>query len=355
MANPLRVGVIGCGVIAPAHVESYQRLDGVEVVWACDKVEEKAAALAERYGVPKVGPDYRAILANGDVDAVSICTDHASHAPVAIAALEAGKHVLCEKALAAGAEGLDAMLAAHAKRPACVFAGVFQHRFDGAVQYLKDLVDGEAFGRIVTAGVQVRCYRGPEYYTQDAWRGTWAEEGGAVVINQAIHFIDSLTWVMGGVDAIAGRFANLTHGDSIETEDTAVAALRFSRGALGTLEATSSSHLKWESTLAIHGDAGSVELRQGAPLKVAFVDEAKAEEVRGEFARRRDPRTIEAGKTYYGPSHPAQIADFVDAIREGRKPFVSAASARHTVDVVLGLYESSRRGGWVEIASSPHV
>ncbi|MFW5856657.1 MAG: Gfo/Idh/MocA family protein, partial [Planctomycetota bacterium] len=303
MAQRLRIGIIGCGVIAPAHVESYQKLDDVEVVWACDKEEPKAAALAEQYGIPKVGTDYRAVLANGDVDAVSVCTDHASHAPISVAAIEAGKHVLCEKALAAVAAGLDEMFAAHARHPDCIFAGVFQHRFDSAIQYLKELVDGDAFGRIVTAGVQVRCYRGPEYYRKDAWRGTWAEEGGAVVINQAIHFIDSLCWVMGGVEAIAGRFANLTHGDCIETEDTAVAALRFRRGALGTLEATSSSHFGWETTLAIHGAEGGVELRQGQAMKVDFRDETKQAEIREEFARRHDAKTIEAGKSYYGPSH----------------------------------------------------
>lgn len=350
MSGKLRVAVIGCGVIAPTHVESYQRVADVEVVWACDLVEEKARTLAAKYGIPNVGTDYKKIVKRADVDAVSVCTDHGSHGEIAVAALKAGKHVLCEKALTAAPKDLDKMFAAHAKRPELVFGGVFQHRFDSAYRYLKKLVDEKAFGTILTAGVQIRLFRSDDYYRSgDGWRGTWKREGGAVLINQAIHNVDVLNWVMGGVAAVGGAYANLSHQGVIETEDTVVAALRFRCGALGYLEATSGSHHGWEATVAVHGTEGAVELRNTEPLKISFKDSAREAEVKQAFQSCHDQKKIQSGKDYYGPSHPALVADFCAAVREQRPPYVTAASARHTVDLVQAVYQSQRKGRWIEL------
>ncbi len=351
MSRKISVGIIGCGVIAPAHVESYQRLENVEVSWACDLIEPKAGKLAEKYAIANIATDYRRLLDDPQLEAVSICTDHASHAAIAGDALAAGKHVICEKALSSNTEGLDAMMEAHRKAPDLAFAGVFQHRFDRSIQCLKQLVDEGRLGRILTAGVQIRCLRTNDYYRADKWRGTWDLEGGAVLINQAIHFIDSILWVMGGAAAVGGTFANLTHQEVMETEDTAVAAVRYRSGALGTIEATCSSHINWEPTLSVHGSEGSIELRHGQSMKLEFKDNDLASQVNGQFLACQESKLIDAGKSYYGASHPSQIADFVDAIREQRAPFVTAESARHTVDVVLGIYKSHRQNGWVDIPS----
>ncbi len=344
--------MIGCGVIGPAHVESYQRLPDVEVAWACDLVAAKAEAMAKKYGIANATTDYRQVLADKTVDCISVCTDHASHSPITADALAAGKHVLCEKALAANEAGLNAMFEAHARRPQLVFSGVFQHRFDRVHQYLRRLVNQGAMGQLLTAGVQMRCLRTNEYYQGDDWRGTWDKEGGAVLINQAIHFIDTLVWIMGGVESLCGAHRNLTHGEVMETEDTAVATLAFRCGALGSIEATCSSHMVWEPTLSIHGDKGSIDIRHGQATKVCFEDPALEKQVREGLASCQDSKVIESVKSYYGPSHPTQIADFVDAIRENRPPFVPASSARHTVDVVLGIYSSHAQGRWVNIGST---
>lgn len=349
MSDRIRCGIIGCGVIAPVHADSYQMLDGVEVTWACDLVEEKARRLAEKYGVANVTTDYRDVLADDSVDCVSVCTDHASHSPITVAALGAGKHVLCEKALAASPDGLARMLAAHQANPRLVFSGVFQHRFDGVNRVIKRLVDEGAFGQLLTASVHIRCLRTREYYRSDTWRGTWAEEGGAVLINQAIHFLDAILWITGGAVAVCGAYANLTHGDAMETEDTVAASLRFRSGALGNIEATCSSHLAWEPTLEVHGTAGSVELRGDNVLKVDFADKALAETVRAELIEAAGRRKIEAGKVHYGTTHPQQVSDFIAVVRDGREPFVTARSAAHTVQVVFGIYQSHREGRWVTI------
>ncbi|NLF40584.1 Gfo/Idh/MocA family oxidoreductase [bacterium] len=349
MSSPLRCGIIGCGVIGPAHAESYQRISGVQVAWACDLVESKARAMAAKFNIPHVTTRCEEVLADETVDCISVCTDHASHSPITVAALKAGKHVLCEKALAQNTAALDKMFAAHAHHPHLVFSGVFQHRFDEAFRYMKRLVDAKAFGDILTACVQVRCLRTHEYYQADEWRGTWAKEGGAVLINQAIHFIDALLWIMGGAEAVCGTHANITHNGVMETEDTATAVVRFASGALGTIEATCSSNIGWEYTLSIHGSLGSVDLRNAKLMKVSFSDSAREAEVATRLASITEERTLNAAKSYYGSGHPAQIADFVAAIREGRAPFVPAHSARHTVDTVLAVYESHRKGTWVKL------
>lgn len=352
MPAKIRAAVIGCGIIAPTHIESYTRLPEVEVVRLCDLVLPKAEALAQKYNVPHCTTRAQEVFQAADVDIVSICTDHASHSELAVAALRAGKHVICEKALSSSFAGLDAMLAEHTKHPQLVFSGIFQHRFDASVQVLRRLVQDGELGKILTAAVQVHCIRTNEYYNADAWRGTWAQEGGSVLINQAIHFIDSLCWIMGGVKSVSGNYANLTHEGVIETEDTAVAALRFENGAIGTLEATCSSHIPWEATLYVHGTEGSIELRNCAPLKIVSREEGKAEAWRQEFVAEGEKRKISAGADHYGFAHPEQIADVVAAIREGRAPFIPAESAAHTNALVLSLYQSCNEGRWVDLRHS---
>ncbi len=347
--NKIRIGIIGCGVVSPSHLASYRKLPDVELAWACDLVEAKAKKAAETYGIAKTTTDFRQVLKDKSVAGISICTDHASHSPIAVAALKAGKHVLCEKALSATSAKMQAMLAAHAKHPELVFEGVFQHRFEPVVRYMKRLVDEGTFGTILTANTQVFCLRTNEYYRADKWRGTWEMEGGSVLINQAIHFIDSLAWIMGGVASVSGTCTNLTHQGVIETEDTATAALQFKSGALGTIEATSSSHFGWDSTLSIHGTAGSVEMRNNKSAKIVFGDKALAERIQAEMAALNEDPALAVGKDYYGLGHPAQIADFVDAIRSHRPPFVPAASARHTVEIVLAIYKSHRTGRRVAV------
>jgi predicted dehydrogenase len=349
MNTPLRVGIIGCGVIAPTHAECFLANENIEIAWACDLDKEKANALAEKYGATNVTTRYQDVLDDDDVDIITVCTDHASHAPIAADSLDAGKHVLCEKALAASAEGLDTMFAAHTRHPELKFGGIFQHRFDAAARLLRELVHGGELGDVLTAGMRLRCLRTKEYYLADKWRGTWAEEGGSLMINQAIHFLDQLAWVVGGVSSISGRHANITHGDVIETEDSAVAIMSLPSGALASMEATSSSHLGWEHKISVHGSKGSVELTNNKPTKVLFADEATQERIAARFNACTDPDAMDAAKSYYGGGHPANIADFVAAVREDRDPFVTAASARHTVDLVLGIYESHRCGGWVDV------
>lgn len=344
----VKCGIIGCGVIAPSHIESYRNLPGVEIKTLCDLVKSKAKQLAEKYSVPGVCVDYKDILNDPEIDCVSVCTDHGSHARVVTDALDAGKHVICEKALGASSDCLATMEVAHARNNHLVFTGIFQHRFEHVTRLIKEFIDRNAFGLLNTVNLNSALLRTHEYYRQDKWRGTWAEEGGSLLINQAIHYIDLINWLCGGVEEVSARFENLTHQDVIETEDTAVAIMKFKKGFIGSITATASSVETWRHTMVLSGTEGFVELHNDEVTYYNFSDK----DVRQEFAERlskcSEEKRINAGKTYYGEGHPAQIKDFIDAIREQRAPFVSAESARSTVEIVLACYESGRSGKWVK-------
>ncbi len=340
----IRIGVIGCGVISGTHIEAYQALPDVEVTWVCDIQKDRLEEKAKKYGIPHATTRAAEVFAAADVDAVSVCTDHASHLPLCVAALKAGKDVLCEKAYTNSRANLKKLLSAVKAHPDRVFSAVFQHRFDPVNLKLKELLAKKAFGTLLTAGVQLRCHRTDQYYFNDAWRGTWAPEGGSVLVNQAIHYIDQLFWQMGEVPVLEGFYANLAHKKSIETEDTSVAVLRFPKAkALGTLEATNASHINWESTLFYHGTEGSVEIRDDKILKLDFADPKKAEKIRKEIESCKARRPAIAGKSYYGTGHIAQIQDFVDAVRKRRAPFVQLPDAAKTLFALYDIYDSQNR------------
>jgi predicted dehydrogenase len=349
MERPLNFGIAGCGVIGPTHAQGLRSLPGVNVTWACDLVAEKAEAMAGEFAIANTCTDFAEMLSDGQLDAVCVCTDHASHVPIATAAMDAGKHVLVEKALAAGNQGLEQLSAAARRNPGVLFGGVFQHRFDPEYRLIKRLVDEGAFGTVLTANVILRCLRTKEYYRGDPWRGTWDLEGGAVCINQAIHFIDTLLWILGGAKSLCGAWSNRTRQDVMDTEDTAVAMFRFANGAIGTLEATCASNIRWEPTLSIHGSDGAIEVRNEQLVKAAFAKDHLGDQVRAEFVECRKAHAEQLGKSYYGTGHLPLLSDFVHAIREGREPYVTGESARKTVEAVLAIYESQASQAWVNL------
>lgn len=338
----IRVAVIGCGVIGPLHIECYQSLDDVEITWLCDLIPERAKAAAEKFGIKQWTLNASDVFNADDVDAVSICTDHASHAELVVGALEHGKDVLCEKALAQNRMNLDEILRAACRFPNRIFSGVFQHRFDPVNREMRAILSEGLLGTLLTAGIQLRCFRSNEYYDNDDWRGTWEYEGGSVLINQAIHYIDQLLWQTGGATRVLGMLSNITHKNVIETEDTAAAVLKLRCGAIGTIEATCSSNMNWEATMSFHGTAGSIDLRNDKIAKLEFQDKVLEQSVRDRLDEAISPKGADAGKAYYGTGHLAQIADFVGAVRDRRPPFISVESAAETLRTVFDIYDNGR-------------
>ena len=342
----VRVAVIGCGVISELHLRCFAHNPHAEVVAVCDLVPGRAEfAAKERAPGARWTTKAAEIFADPAVDAVSICTDHASHCRLACAALAAGKHVLCEKSLARTAADLRRMLAAAKARPELVAAGVFQHRFEPLPRVLLELVAEGAFGRLLTATGSLYTLRDDAYFAKDAWRGTIRGEGGSVLINQSIHYFDLLLWIAGGADAARAYAANLGHEGAIETEDTVSVALRMRNGALGSFVATSAGIRQWRSDLVFQGTAGSVEMRDEKLFSLALADKAAERRVRARIDRAlaAGAKLFPKGRDYYGPGHQAQIDDFVRAVRTGSRPYVTFADAAESDAMVFAAYASAAR------------
>lgn len=350
-ADKLRYGVIGCGVIGPVHADAVKQCTDAELVAVCDVIDERADRCAELFGGTPY-TDYREMLNSAPLDVVSVCTPHSSHAPITVDCLQSGVHVLCEKPLAISTDELDRMIGT-AQAEGRILAGVFQHRFDPTTATVKEAVEAGLFGQALNAGAFIRCHKDKGYYGSEAWRGTWAGEGGAVLINQGIHSVDVMQWLAGPVKTVFGRWTNLCLADQIEAEDTVSAFIQFQNGALGSVEATSASHLAFDAGVHFYGTRGSFRIKTDWPneLTLLELDGEDRTESFGRMLAENRPReqAPQVGKDYYGNSHVRQIADFVAAIREGRKPFVTGEDSRHAVEIVLAVYESARRGSPVDL------
>lgn len=354
MNEILNVGIIGCGVIAPSHIDSYAALEGVRVRGVCDLLPQRIQAIRQRYPELQLEAYDSAerLLADPAIDAVSICTDHASHETLLLEAISAGKHVICEKALTINRDSLERMVSAATDAPV-ITAGILQHRFDPVYRVLREIIGEGLLGRLLTISAQHQCFRSNAYYQSDAWRGTWEGEGGSLLINQSIHFLDILQWVAGGVASVSGHTANLAHGGIIETEDNAAVSLVLKNGALGTFTATSGCHRTWECAFQVVGTEGDIHLMNGNLSRCGHRDPEIAEALEGRLTKLEEQQGVEGAKAYYGTSHPAQIRDFVEAIREQRKPFVDLADAREAVELVLAIYESGRLNRPISLLPAP--
>jgi UDP-N-acetyl-2-amino-2-deoxyglucuronate dehydrogenase len=352
--NPLRFGIIGCGTIAPFHAKALAAL-GLEatLVAAQSSKPENAAKVAEAYGQPIAHClTVAELVARPDVEAVCICTPSGQHQEDALAAARAGKHVVVEKPLEITLTRCDTVI------DACRQAGVrlctiFPSRFGEANQELKQAITAGRFGRLTLADTTVKWWRPQSYYDNGQWRGTWAMDGGGALMNQAIHNVDLLLWLMGPVAELFAFTECLAH-ERIEVEDTAVAALKFANGALGTLTATTAAHPGLLKTVAVHGDRGSVVIEQDRVVVWRFAEETPADEeirqrlgqVGGNTGGAADPKAI----SFEG--HRRQLADFIHAIRTGQPPLVDGAEGRRSVELITAIYQSRRTGQAVHLARS---
>jgi len=251
----VRFAIVGAGAIGRLHASVITTaVPGAELVAVVDRTPAKAAELARGYGA-EAYPTLAAALDRPDVDAVAVCTPSGVHADSAVAALDAGRHVLIEKPIDVTLAAARRIIAAQ-RRAGTVAGVVSQHRFDPASQAVYRAVRAGQLGRISSAVVSMAWWRSQEYYDSAGWRGTVALDGGGAVMNQAIHWVDLLVWLLGAPVEVTASTARLAH-DGIEVEDTAVATLRFAGGALGVLHATTAAYPGLTARLQVHGDRGS--------------------------------------------------------------------------------------------------
>lgn len=349
--QPLGAAVIGCGVIGPAHAASFLNTPGVQLRCVCDVQIERARRLAGEMNTQAVA-DYREVLMDPAVQLVSITTPHPVHPEIFAQALAAGKAVICEKPLASSWTDIDQMVAL-AKAAPQVSSGIFQHRYSPIVLTLKKYIEQGDLGIITHGSVWFRCFRGPQYYQTDAWRGKADLEGGGVFINQAIHFIDLLTFFIGAPLNVSGHVEHRWVPD-VEVEDAGTAKVTYAGGVTAELDIANLPDAKWEAKITVHGDKGSFTIgAHHRPVQVtgfrASMDEALQQAIHAEEAL-----PILPGKPEYGPWHLLQIKDFVEAHRNGKSPMVTIADAAHTNRIVLGVYASSQHQGQTVDLSKPY-
>jgi len=332
-------GIIGCGVIAPTHRSAIADASGAKLVACCDVVQEKAQKFAEDAGEGvRAYRNLEDMLKQDDVQAVCVCTPSGLHAEHGIIAMEAGKHVLSEKPMDITLKAIDAMIEA-AERNDVKLSGVFQRRTYASSKKFREAVRSGKLGKLVLGDCYQKYFRSHEYYASGAWRATWDLDGGGALMNQGVHGIDLLLYIMGDVKRLSAYARRLVR--NIEVEDTAVAVLEFVNGAVGVIEGTTSVTPGYGCDIHVSGDNGTIKL---VGDKIATWDipgeEGAEAEGEGDKGTAADPT---AGLTATG--HTQHITDLAAAIREDREPEIPGREARRAVEVIKAIYLSSREGG----------
>lgn len=339
MTGAVRTGLIGCGKIAKIHARALHDLPEAEFVAVCDTHEERARALADEHDVPQRYTSVREMLGSGAIEAVVICAPHPAHASLVVAAAHAGVHVLCEKPISITLEAADQMIDA-ADAAGVKFGVIFQRRFWPAARRIRAAIDDGRLGKLTLGECSVRIRRSREYFASEPWRGTWATEGGGVLMNQAVHAIDQFQWFMGRAVEVVGRHATLRHGSYIDVEDTAVATVVFENGALGVIQAASTFDANLGFRVAVHGDSGAAVSVWEYPEGKQGINDVW--DIPGEAHLRAVWEHEELGHPGFPEFHVLQIQDFLQAIIDDRPPVVTGADARRSLEIILAIYQSSR-------------
>lgn len=337
-------GVLGCGMISDTHLEAIKQLPNGRLVAVCDTREEAARAKAEQYGCDYY-TDLAAMLQRDDLHVVNVVVPSGLHAKLGIQCCEAGKHVICTKPIDITLERIDALLAA-AQANGVLVGATHQCRDYTVYRRLKQAVDEGRLGKLLYGNVLVPWYRSDEYYS-DGWHGTRALDGGGALINQSIHFIDLLLWIMGRPVKVFGLAEELAH-PMIEVEDCASAVVKFENGAQGLIQGTTCTYQGHPQRLEIHGAQGNVIIVGDEILLWEVAGEATEHNpTAGAMVGSSDPKAGMMGETV--PAHVAQIGDLLAAIEEGREPTLSGAEARRAVELILAIYRSTETGQVVSL------
>jgi UDP-N-acetyl-2-amino-2-deoxyglucuronate dehydrogenase len=336
------IGIVGCGMISEVQSDAIRQVPGARVVAFCDTVPAAAEARASAFG----GRAYTRVedlLADPAVDAVSICTPSGLHLQPAVLAAQAKKHVMVEKPIEVTVDRANEIVRA-CRANGVKLGAIFPRRFLASSQAVKAAVDAGRFGTIVLATVHIKWYRSREYYASGGWRGTYRLDGGGVLMNQGIHGIDLLQWLLGGVAEVSAFTATRAH-PGLEVEDVATASMLFRSGALGAVEGTTGSWPGDKMRIEISGFDGSVVLEDETIKGWRFrTPRPEDDDVLERFGPREgrtsggatDPRAIDS------EGHRQQFHDFVGAIREDRPPQIDGADARAAVAIVSAIYLSAR-------------
>jgi UDP-N-acetyl-2-amino-2-deoxyglucuronate dehydrogenase len=342
----MKFGIIGAGMIGHFHAKAITAMTGGTLHSVFDLRAEAAGKLATEYGA-KAFSNIDEFLADPELEIVTIGTPSGAHLDPALAALAAGKHVICEKPLEITTERIDQLMAA-AEANGKTLAAVLNRRFHPGMDAFKKAADEGRFGKLTSASCYVKWYRDQAYYDSAAWRGTWALDGGGALMNQSIHTVDALIYLAGPIKAVQANTACLAH-ERIEVEDIVVAIVEFENGARGVIECSTCTWSKdgHPARVQLAGTDGSVFLADES-FELWDFREEKPEDAE---IRRTLMKGQEAGLGANDPSainfhqHQRNFEEVVNAIHDGRVPTTSAAEARKPVAVIRAIYESAQNGG----------
>ncbi len=342
MAKEWGFAVTSLGMIADFHARAISEMAGGRLVACHSRRKEAVDDFAEKFDC-RPYYDYADLLADDDVEIVTICAPSGAHLDYALPAIGAKKHLIVEKPLEVTLERCDQMIDA-AEKAGVTLGAIFPSRFVEASHLIKKAIDEGRLGRMTLADVYVKWHRTQEYYDSGGWRGTWELDGGGALMNQSIHGIDLLQWLAGPVCCVSAVTGILAH-ERIEVEDCAVAALEFENGALGTIEGTTAAWPGFLKRIEISGDKGTIMMEEDNILTWKFAQERpEDDQIRRKFSAgdtvgggASDPAAIKFDK------HQQNFEAFVDALNRGTAPELDGREGRKAVEVILAVYESARK------------
>ncbi len=343
----MKYALIGCGRIAVNHVKAVLN-NQLEFTAVCDIKEEQMEKLLAKHGLERDASikrytDYKKMLEENDLDLVAVATESGIHAEIALYCIDHGINCIIEKPIAMSIKDADEIVRRSQEKGVKVCA-CHQNRFNVAVQEMRKALEAGRFGKLSHGSVHVRWNRNEDYYTQAPWRGKWASDGGALM-NQCIHGIDLLRWMMGDeVEEVYGQTRQQFH-DYLEAEDVGMAVVKFKNGAVATIEGTTNVYPRnLEETLYLFGETGTVKLGGTSTNNIdvwQFADETEAD--------KQNKGLEEATSNVYGNGHTSLYADVIDAVEKDRKPYVDAVAGRNALELVLAVYKSQKEGKPVKL------
>lgn len=338
----MKYALIGCGRIAVNHMKAAIN-NRLKISAVCDPIPEAMETLLSKYGLEKDDTihrytDYKELIEAEQPALVGIATESGLHAKIALYCIDHGVNLIIEKPMAMSIADADEIIRRSEEKGVKVSA-CHQNRFNVAVQETRKALEAGRFGKLSHGSIHVRWNRNRDYYTQATWRGTWAQDGGCLM-NQCIHGIDLLRWMMGDeVEEVYGVTRQQFH-HYLETEDVGMAVVKFKNGAIGTIEGTTNVYPKnLEETLYIFGETGTVKIGGTSTNNIDvwnFADEDEADT--------KNKGLQEVTSNVYGNGHTSLYADVIDAIEHDRKPYVDAVAGRNALEMILAIYQSATTG-----------
>jgi predicted dehydrogenase len=324
-------GIVGCGFISNLHAYAVNNIEGAELKGVFDINVENGGNFARKYGIKYYG-NINDLFNN--TDAVCICTPSGFHKDYAIKAAKAGKHIVIEKPLALTVSDCDEIIKACDDNNVKSTV-ISQLRYSDALNNLKYAIENGYLGKLVSGSISMKYYRSPEYY-KNSWRGTMRLDGGGALMNQGIHGVDLLQYVMGGVKKVYGVSKTLVR--NIEVEDTLCAAVEYHSGATGVIEAATSVYPGFKRRMEICGDKGSIVIEEDEITFYEFEDKSIVFECytgSGKYSS-SDPKNIVAA------GHLFQISDFVKCIKDNKKHFIDCEEGKKAVKIITSIYKSAK-------------